>query len=264
VFLKNTNDSKNQNAHHRIPRLFTHGILALDIAESLWSFEASQTTKEVRAELPLPHPLVIGLRKRGKVVGFAHTQDLNTGICDDYFQAFESTHLLDDQANLQETVATLDRQPFCFVRLLGEPIGLIQRSDLNKPPARMWLFGLLTIAEEFATGIIKSHYPEDELANALSVGRREKAQAFQKERARRNDHVPLVDCLQITDKMELCLKVPGMLEDVDIASKKKAQKAIKQLSTLRNHLAHGQDLTTTTWEAVVLLAGRLPKIMTRL
>jgi hypothetical protein len=122
----------------------------------------------------------------------------------------------------------------------------------------------LTIVDEHTTGIIKSHYSEDELANALSVGRRDKAQALQQERARRNNHVPLVDCLQITDKMEISLKIPGMLEDVDMASKSKAQKAIKQLSTLRNHLAHGQDLTTTTWDAVVMLAGRLPKIMTRL
>ncbi|WP_144057787.1 hypothetical protein [Novipirellula maiorica] len=46
---------------------------------------------------------------------------------------------------VQEIVAQLNTQPFVLVSTLGQPVGVITRGDLEKPPMRMWLFGMITL-----------------------------------------------------------------------------------------------------------------------
>ncbi|MHC4206613.1 MAG: HD domain-containing protein, partial [Planctomycetota bacterium] len=54
----------------------------------------------------------------------------------------------------------LDRSKYCFVSVLGNVGGVITRSDIQKPPVRMWLFGMITILEMFISRLLKAKYQD--------------------------------------------------------------------------------------------------------
>ena len=64
-------------------------------------------------------------------------------------------------ASYQEVIETLDRAGLCFVTLLGQVSGVIQKRDMTKPSVRMWLFGLITIAEMTITDMVERLFPDE-------------------------------------------------------------------------------------------------------
>ena len=52
-------------------------------------------------------------------------------------------------------VLGLADSPRLFVRVLGAVGGIITMSDLQKPPVRMWLFGMITLMEMRMTRLIE-------------------------------------------------------------------------------------------------------------
>ena len=74
----------------------------------------------------------------------------------------------------------------------------------------------------------------------------------------------MVDCLQLSDKMAILLRVPEMREDFGITSRREGKQKAKAMESLRNSLAHNQPITESNWEAMVLAARRLERILTRL
>ncbi len=94
--------------------------------------------------------------------------------------------------------------------------------------------------------------------------RLKKAEDLQNERKRRNQHVKLLDCLQLGDKIKILIKDPEMREDMGFESKRTAEKGSKDFESLRNSLAHAQDIITNNWETIVVISRRLNIIMTRI
>jgi hypothetical protein len=55
-----------------------------------------------------------------------------------------------------------------------------------------------------------------------------------------------------------------MRKDFGFESMRLAKRAVKDLESLRNNLAHAQDLLTHDWATIVTIATRLNKVMTRI
>jgi len=89
---------------------------------------------------------------------------------------------------------------------------------------------------------------------ALTDDRLEKAREIQTERQRRNVYCDLVDCLQLSDKAKILLQDPVSLDRLGMESKSVAKKTIKRLESLRNHLAHSQDIVTHDWPQIARLS----------
>ena len=85
----------------------------------------------------------------------------------------------------------------------------------------------------------------------------EKAVILQQERLRRNRQSSLIDCLQFSDKAQVLMKKPEILQLFGFTSKNAAVEAIKQLESFRNNLAHAQDIVTHDWAAIARIASRL-------
>ncbi|MFV1975256.1 MAG: bifunctional (p)ppGpp synthetase/guanosine-3',5'-bis(diphosphate) 3'-pyrophosphohydrolase, partial [Candidatus Scalindua sp.] len=137
-------------------------------------------------------------------------------------------------------------------------------NDIQKPSVRMWLFGMITIVEIFIARTIEIKHPQSAWRRELSPERLKKAEDLQNERKRRDQHVTLLDCLQLGDKAKILMKDPEMREDMGFESKRTADKALKDFESLRNNLAHAQDIITYNWESIVTISRRLNKIMTRI
>jgi len=75
------------------------------------------------------------------------------------------------------------------------------------------------------------------------------------ERARRGHQVDLISCLQYGDKGWI-LSYENIRMALSQESRKHARKAVKELETLRNHLAHTQEIIAVGWQRIVVACDR--------
>jgi hypothetical protein len=245
-------------------RLFTEGFTVMDIAEPLISFDVEASAPEVRQTIGQDHVEVVGVRDKGAVSGYALRDELTDGRCRDHLHNFDEGSVLTCSASYREVINALDRSMYCFVRMLGQVIAYVTKADIQKPSVRMWLFGMITIAEMHMVREIESLFPHETWREAISPGRLNKAEALQAERERMNQDVRLLDCLHFVDKVRILMKDHAVRDDLGFDSKREAEQAVKAFESLRNNLAHAHDIVTYDWETIVNVAGRLEKIMSRI
>ena len=248
----------------RMQRLFTEGFTVLDISEALVSFDADRDAAEVQRFMAEKNLSIIGIRKDGVVAGYTTRDQLTGGRCGEHIHPFDDKTVLSATASLQEVMEALSAKRYCFVSVLGKVGGIVSRADIQKPPVRMWLFGMITILEMFMVRAIEKLYPNGSWQQEVSQGRLKKAEEILRERQRRNQDARLIDCLQFSDKGYILIKNPDMRKDFGFESMGVAKRAVKDLESLRNNLAHAQDILMDNWDAIVVMATRMNKIMTRI
>jgi hypothetical protein len=248
----------------RMKKLFMEDFTARDIAEPLLSLDGDKPARDALSLIRDREVRAVGIRVDGQVAGYVTEEDSGEGACRDRMHEFESACVIAEATPLQKVLEALDTSPLCFVNILGSPVALVVREDVQKPPVRMWLFGLIAIVEMNLTRQLEERYPEASWREVISPGRFEKALELLAERSRRNQLVRLSDCLQFTDKAQILIKDPEVLRNAGFSSKKEAQRAIQDLQSLRNNLAHGQDILSYDWDTILELSRRLDRIITRI
>jgi CBS domain-containing protein len=244
-----------------VRRLFTDGFRVADVAGPLASFDAETPARTVAAILDRDGRGVAGVRRDGRVVGFVERAALADGPCGGGMTGFRPGTVLADSAPLSAAVRALAESPHAFVTAFGDVAGVVTRDDLQKPPGRMWLFGVVTMIELRYTRLIADECPGDSWREYLSAGRLAKAEELRAERNRRNRGVTLLDCLQLSDKGTVVAKCEAIRSRTIFASRRQAEDGIKLLEGLRNDLAHAQDIVTTDWEAIVQLSGHVDRAL---
>lgn len=249
-------------SQRRALKIFGEDFTAQDIAEPLRSFdrETSATTLLDTFEQTLSG--VFGVRDRGLVSGYVRRDDLGE-VCLEVgtvARAFARGQVLSAKASLNDVVQVLTRYEYCFVSILDGVAGVISRRDIEKPVVRMWLFGIVTIMEMNASEYIRTQLA-DEWHAYCSRARLDKARSLQAERLRLGQQVDLLDCLQLGDKARIFIASTTSLEQLGFASKGEADKFVKELEVLRNHLAHGQLISDSNWPQIVGLSSRLEQVI---
>ena len=191
----------NASTIENLRRVFTEGFAARDIAEPLISFDACTAVSEVIELMDKRIFDVVGIRREGVVVGYAEREHLCGSTCGEQVRAIEAP--ISDSASLTDVVLGLADSPRLFVRVLGTVGGIITMSDLQKPPVRMWLFGMISLMEMRMTRLIEVNCPGDSWKQYLSESRLQKAEALLEERKRRSQNLELLDCIQISDKGQI-------------------------------------------------------------
>ena len=248
----------------RMKSLFTEGFIALDIAEPLISFDADRDSKTIRKFMEERKLRVVGLRVDGTVSGFARRADLTDGTCLDHLHPLNERQILPETASFSEVIELLTSSNWCFVSILGTVGAIVTRTDIQKPPVRMWLFGMISIIEMSMMRAIEERYGPEGWQRKISPQRLRKARELQEERYRRNQETDLIDCLQLSDKAFILLKDPEARAEMGFESRRQGEQALKQLESLRNNLAHAQDIVTYNWEGIVKISRRLDRIISRL
>lgn len=242
----------------RLRRLFLEGFSAMDIAEPLVSFDAEADARTVRSFMLEKDFDLVGIRVDGLINGYVRREDLVAGCCRDCVRAFTpDDDLVPDTADLTEVVKSLAINKQCFVTILDRVGAIITLSDLEKPPMRMFLFGMITLGEMLMTEIIRRRYTDESWQDCLSEQRLAKARLLQEERLRRGQRADLIDCLQYGDKGWILSYDEDLRRALGQASRRDARKAIKEMETLRNNLAHTQEIIPTGWQRIVIACSRL-------
>jgi len=125
----------------------------------------------------------------------------------------------------------------------------------------MWLFGMITSDELIVTEDIRSAGDTLDWAALLAPARLEKARALQRSRAELGRPVPLLDCLQLSDKIRILLAADDRPRPLFRGrSKAESQRLARDLEDLRNSLAHAQDIVTHDWAQIARLTRRLDEL----
>jgi hypothetical protein len=139
-------------------------------------------------------------------------------------------------SSLTDVIEVLTRYDWCFVSAFGTVVGVISRIDMQKPAIRMWLFGIITVAELEFTERVRQKWSDESWIGLLSQQRLEKARQLCVERERQKENCELLDCLQLSDKMEILISDPEELARLGIRTPSAAKRAGKQIESLRNSL----------------------------
>ena len=132
---------------------------------------------------------------------------------------------------------------------------------MQKPAVRMWLFGIITVAEMEFTEMVRQKWPDESWTALLSAQRLEKARELRAERERRKENCQLLECLQLGDKIDILISEPALLEILGISTASAARRAGKNIESLRNSLAHSQAFVNQDWPQVVRLARRVQHML---
>jgi hypothetical protein len=244
-----------------VRRLFAEGFQVADVAEPLASFDAEASGPVVAGVMARDGFTIAGVRRAGRVVGFVERDGLGDGPCGAAAQEFPDGTQLAASAPVSAAVRVLAAEPRVFVTALGQVAGVVTRDDLQKPPARMWLFGMVTMIELRYTRLIAELCPGESWREHLSEGRLRKAEELMAERNRRHRPVSLLDCLQLSDKGQIVSRNEEIRRRTIFASRRQAEDGIRMLEGLRNNLAHAQDIVSSDWEAIVQLSGHLDRAL---
>ena len=236
-----------------VKRIFTESFVARDVAEPLASFDASTSAAEVRQYMHAKGLDVVGIRSQGEIAGYVEKHSLEDGPCGVSQRPMSQARVLDENAPLLSVLTEMNRAPLLFITLLGTVGGVITPADLEKPPVRMWVFGIVTLIEMRWVELIERHCPADTWKEHLSEGRVQKAQALVDERGRRKQTVRLIDCLQFTDKGQIIARSEEIRQHTIFTSRRQAEDAAKKLEQLRNNIAHAQDLSKDDMDTIVQL-----------
>ncbi len=249
--------------HDRLRHVFTTGFTAIDIAESLLVFDVDKPASVALDMMQDKKVSVAGLADQGRVVGYITSETLKSGCCKDHMLRPASKHILNFNASYQDVVKVLSRAEYCFVTFLNRISAVIQKKDMAKPSVRMWLFGLITISEMILTKALEHFYPNDSWQIELPERRLQKAQSLLVERQRRGQDLELMDCLYLVDKATILTKNPIIRKEIGFENRNEAKEAIYELESLRNSLAHTNDIITYDWNAIVAMAERLDLMLSR-
>jgi hypothetical protein len=248
--------------HENIRRVFTELFTAPALAEPLLSFDSSTSGEYVRSVLCDEQMEVAGVRESGFVRGYVEIADLKAGgLCGEVAQPIGEDQSVNESLPLAPLVRRLKEQPRVFVSALGQVGGIVTRDCLQKPPARMWLFGMITLIEMRFGRMIEDACPNESWQADVSEGRLQKASQLQGLRRSRGQHVSLGECLQFADKTAIIARNTALRSRTRFQSRREVEQIGKQLENLRNSLAHAQDIVASDWETIVALAEEIDCVL---
>ncbi len=171
--------------------------------------------------------------------------------------------LTSDSTPLARLLAILKNRQYVFVLSERGVAGIVTRADLNKPPVRVYLFGVISLLEMHLAYWVKVTYGEDSWQALLKPIRLEAAKKVQTDGRTRNQDMVLVECLQFCDRRDLVVANAALPEKLGLGSRKQAERLFKEAERLRNLLAHSQqDLANgSSWEELIDLVEAIENVV---
>jgi hypothetical protein len=243
--------------NRRALRLFMRAFSAQDIAEPLRSFDAGLEAGRIADYLKDRGRSVAGLRESGSVKGYVRQHELGEAQAQDHMRTFKEGQVVEGEASLADVVLVLTRHDHCFVRVLDDVVGVISRGEMQKPVVRMWLFGFITTIEMTLRERTMMRWPDGSWTEKLTPSRLQKAQVLRDERLRRGQECALLDCVQLSDVAKILLAVREERLAYGFDSAAAAKRVIKEMESLRNNLAHSQDIVTHDWAQIARMARNI-------
>jgi hypothetical protein len=248
-------------------RLFERAISVREVAEPLVSFDADRAPDSIREFMVAHNFDVVGLREGGVLVGYVRRKELEHGPVRDRLCRFREDYVVAETESLLAAIQALRDRSELFVTILGQVGAIVTKGDLQKAPVRLWLFGVISLIEMQMLRLIRERFPEGTWRELVPPARVEAARKLFAERQRRNEEADpsdFSDCLQICDKAMIVLKDSELSALADFPSRGAGQRFFSDLESLRNDLAHANDILIGRWPDLAELVKAGERLLVRL
>lgn len=241
------------------------GITAQAILEPLRSCPASESAVDMAAELRRLDFDVAGVQSEpdGPVIGLVEREALVSGLVRDHRRDLTAADLVSEITPLPLLLEFLRGRRHAFV-LVGPAVqGIVTWADLNKPPVRVYLFGLVSLLEMHLSYWIRLRFKHDEWKGHLDAPRVRSAERIQRIRRQRDLDVGLLECLQFCDKRDLVINDEELRGRLSLSDTKEASGRLVRAEDLRNNLAHSQwDLCRgSSWGEVIEIVKWIEQVV---
>jgi hypothetical protein len=225
-----------------VRELFTSGITVKAIYEPLKSCPIKADAIELKCDLERRDFDLAGVvDQKQDVVGYVDTAKLDEGKIEDYLEAFNSSHLIADSTPIPELFSELLKNNQLFVLSGSKISGIVTVSDLNKPPVRIYLFGIISLLEMHLTYWINELYNEESWVDLIPEERLMLARKLLAKKRDKNQEIDLVNCLQFADKKTVLVNTKIFRKKLALGSKKAVKKQLERAQGIRDNLAHSQN-----------------------
>jgi len=232
----NQKQSSLPSPYRSLRKLFEENIHVNHISEVLVSFEASGRMDEIKEYMERTGFDVVGIKEEGKVTGYLE-RGRGTVV------RFHPANLVSESTPLIHLLYLFEHIDRIFILERNEVTRLVTLADLQKPPVRMLLFGIISLMEMHLLHVVKHVYRDGSWREKISAERLRNAEHLYELRKERNEEITLLDCLQLSDKKTLIVKKKELLANLGFSSRAEAERFFNKLERLRNNLAHSQELT---------------------
>jgi hypothetical protein len=224
-----------------LKKLFIENITALCIFEPLLCCPLSSDSLEAKETLVKRDFDIAGVKSdiSGPVIGYVKTSELSGGVFKNYVRKIEISNVVSDSTPLANIINVFNENEFVFVLSSNQINGIITKADINKPPVRIYLFGMVSLLEMHLNLWISNHYQNEIWKGLIKGDRVAKAEEVFKKRKGENQELTLLECIQLCDKKEILINSDKFLEKFGF-SKKGFQGFINRAEKIRNELAHSQ------------------------
>ncbi|MGH8095536.1 MAG: hypothetical protein ACREIF_19060 [Chthoniobacterales bacterium] len=247
--------------------MFEGSITVRSIYEPLKACRAGDSAEEIHRLLVQRGFDVAGVKDDGTdaIRLFIAAESLRAGgRVSDHAMPIPIHVLISDSTPLREIFGILGKQTYAFVLSGTVLAGIVTRADLNKPPARIYIFALVSLLEMHLVFWIRKTFGEN-WTRLLAESRLDLANKLFEERRRNHQELDLCECLQICDKADLVLSDEALRVMFVVPSKNAGKRLFKRAQSLRDLLAHGQANLSedTTWEKISSTIGWLECALAR-
>jgi len=250
------------SSYQSLRSLYEQNITVNSIAESLDTCHLYEDAAHIKNMMEMKDYDILGVEDNGIVIGYVVREELMEGICKDYYRSFSPTELVSESTSLLHTLFIFKENERIFILEGNRITKVVTLADLQKPPIRMLLFGLISLLEMHLYRIINEYFPDDSWKKHLNPKRIQFTEDLFALRKARNEGIQLSDCLQICDKRDIVLNEDPLREQLGIETKTKGKHFFKKLEELRNNLAHSQDINTeNSWNETFFLIEQTENIL---
>lgn len=254
---------RNGTRFSELKKIFIDSVTVRDIYEPLLCCRIDDSSSQVKDTLQQRQFDTAGVIDQDKkVIGYINTRDLNDGVIEKYCLDIKIDKVISDSTPLASLLSVLQGNELLYVNHGDKIVGVITKADLNKPPVRVYVFGMLSLFEMHLNSWVRHDYPEDCWQVRISENRLEKAKDVYKQRTENNQELTLLDCLQLADKRDLLAKSDVFRKRFEF-TKPSLVRFIKDAEKIRNEVAHSQDsiIASLPWNTFVEVLDDVDKFL---
>jgi len=217
----------------------------------LWFADPSESAKETAADMAAfgfdAAPILPASSFRFVTVSLlagAHPD----GATDSVAQPIQAANVLGVEAPLADAIELLHSEPFFFIQLRREIVGIVTRADLSHAAVSAYAFQLLMSVESGLDSLIPSYAPSSKWLDEILIKDAKKIRDVFATRERFNAESTLFDAMMLRHRIEILEALPSLHKDVvneetgDLFARRGKEKETRPLDHLRNTLAHGGSI----------------------
>jgi len=179
---------------------------------------------------------VIPVTKNDEIIGFM-TKDKPFEI-----QSIEKGWFVTRDTPISDLVNlfTETKRPAFFVFYRHEIVGILTPADLNKLPARTYIYSLIGDVELMLSELIRSEasISQNDILKNIGNGRASEIQKSLSKLQTQNVDIEVIQLLYLSDLLTIVQKIPILRERLGFSSRKKAEKGLSGINELRIRTMH--------------------------